>query len=213
MFSLVDVLSLAARDEVPPVFLRLLLAGALEPFEYAELLVQYREIYAALDRAAAVHPADDPLLRRMRAGIRAGLEDLEADLAVLLGPGWADAGHACLQVMPATRVYSACASAAAASIEGLVAHHSVRYVADRLGAGLIQLTLGEAYGPLAARLAFHAVADPAGSAGLAVSACAGEAEPATWTSEQRERVAAEAAVAGACDRALLDELGAALARR
>lgn len=206
MFSFMDVLpplaACDARNDVPPVFLRLLLAGALEPLEYAELLVQYREIYAALDRAAAAHAADDPLLCGLRAGIRAGLEDLEADLSLLLGPGWAADADA--EVMPATRAYSACASAAAASVEGLVAHHLVRYVADRLGAGQIQLTLGEAYGPLAARLAFHSVTDP-WSAGLS--------EPEFWTREQRDRVAAEAAVAGACDRALLDELGAALARR
>ncbi|WP_169739883.1 biliverdin-producing heme oxygenase [Actinospica robiniae] len=205
-----DVFSLVARDDVPPVFLRLLLAGALEPREYAELLVQYREIYAALDRAAAAHAADDPRLLRLRAGIRAGLEDLEADLAVLLGPGWADPDAESPEVMPATRAYSACASAAAASVEGLVAHHLVRHAADGLGAGLIHLTLGEAYGPLAGRLAFHTVADSAGSKKPGDAAIA---DPSAWTREQRERVAAEAAVAGACDRALLDELGAALARR
>lgn len=185
--------------------------------------MQYREIYAALDRAAAAHAADDPLLCRLRAGIRAGLEDLEADLAVLLGPGRAEADAGCPPVMPATGAYSACASAAAASVEGLVAHHSVRYAADRLGAGLIQLTLGEAHGSLASRLVFHGAANPGsahpgsahpGSARSAVEpSAAGDTEQATWTREQRERVAAEAAVARACDRALLDELGAALARR
>ncbi|MBR7838215.1 biliverdin-producing heme oxygenase [Actinospica durhamensis] len=194
--------AVAPADGVPPVFLRLLLAGALEPVEYAELLVQYRAIYAALDRAAEAYAADDPLPRWLRAGIRAGLEDLEADLAVLLGARWSEA-----EVMPATCAYVDQAGAAAASVEGLVAHHLVRYGADRLGAGHIRLALGDAYGPLAGRLAFH------GFRGFRGAAWSGGGEPAGWTHEQCERVAAEAALASACDRALLDALGDALARR
>ncbi len=191
---------------VPPVFLRLLLAGALEPVEYAGLLVQYREVYAALDRAAAAHPAEDPLSRRLRAGIRAGLEDLESDLAVLLGSGRTEPA-----VLPATRVYiERIHAAAAAGVEGLIAHRLVRYDADRLGAGLIQLALYQAYGPLAARLAFHAVAR--NGAARTPRTLPGLRESAAWTHARCESVAAEAAVAAACDRELLAALGAALAR-
>ena len=193
---------------VPPVFLRLLLAGALEPTEYADLLVQYREVYAALGLVSEQCISDDPLVVSLVAGCRARLMDLEADLAVLLGPRWPQA-----EVLPAARAYRNRALVAAANPEGLIAHHLVRYAADWLGAGQIFLAVSDAFGPLADRLRFHAPA--LGLVQCPVNSGAGIAALTTvpWGRERTEQVVAEAAAASACDRALLDALGAALGRR
>jgi heme oxygenase len=193
------------RDGAPPVFLRLLLAGALEPAEYAELLAQYRLVYTALDRAAAIS-GDDPVATRYAEHYRDRVLALEHDLRTLLGTAAPD-----VEVCDAAVAYRDRILKAAARPGGFAAHHHVRYLADLSGGQLIQDALEEAYGLDSAELRFHSFPGPFSVRTLKEEYRA--VLDATVRPEAEQRlVVDEAVVAYGLSTGVLDEMGARLTR-
>lgn len=191
------------RDGGRPVFLRLLLAGALEPAEYAELLAQYRVVYTGLDQAAAI-ASDDPVAERYSAHYRDRVQALEHDLRTLLGTSERQ-----IEVCDATAAYRDRILKAAARPGGFVAHHHVRYLADLSGGQLIRDALDEAYGPDASALRFHSFPGPSSVQTLKQEYRA-VLDATARPEEERQRIADEAVVAYALSTGVLDALGARL---
>jgi heme oxygenase len=217
-----SALSARLRDRIrplheagEPVYLRLLMAGVLDPAEYAALLAQYHVIYSALERAALA-VGDDPVAERFAALGRGRVAELEADLGTVLGAKWRDTGsfapgEPCATVVcAATLAYQERIMQAASWPGGFIAHHYVRYLADLSGGQLISQTLARVYGPLAADLRFHSL--PA-SADITVLKRDYRAllDATEWTDAERDRIAAEAVAAYRLNTQVLDELGTHLA--
>lgn len=193
------------RDGAPPVFLRLLLAGALEPAEYAALLAQYRLVYTALDRAAEIS-GDDPVAVRYSAHYRDRVHALEHDLRTLLGSAAPD-----VEVCDAAVAYRDRVLKAAARPGGFAAHHHVRYLADLSGGQLIRDALDEAYGLDSAELRFHDFPGPSSVRALKEEYRA-VLDAAVRPEAEQRLIVDEAVVAYGLSTGVLDELGARLTR-
>lgn len=131
-----------------------LLGGAYPLAGYTALVAQNHAVYTALE---AVTPAwrDDPVAGPFVLDALLRLPSLEADLAVLLGPGWRAASRALLQPATVTYVdhlYEVAGSWAA----GFVAHHYVRYLGDLSGGQVVGRRVGELFGErVAAATSFY----------------------------------------------------------
>lgn len=196
------------RDGTRPAFLRLLLAGALEPAEYGELLVQYRVVYRALDQAADAAGAagGDPVAGRYAAHYRGRVQALEHDLRALF-----DTADPDIEICDATAAYRDRIRQAAGRPGGFVAHHHVRYLADLSGGQLIREALDEAYGPAASILSFHSFPGPSSVRALKDEYRAA-LDATAWPQDQQQRIADEAVVAYGLSTGLLDALGDRLTR-
>ncbi len=130
-----------ARDEAESAaYFRLLLAGALEPQEYAALLVQYHCVYLELRRAAEAL-RDDPLAGPFARDRRGRVEDLEADLHALLGSHWREQS----QLTEAARAYRDRVREVAGTPAAFVAHQYVRYLSELSVGQLIRAAVTQVY--------------------------------------------------------------------
>lgn len=124
------------------VYFRLLLSGALEPHEYATLMFQYHGVYVGL-RQAAETLRDDPCAGPFIANHPCGLDELESDLAALLGPEWRK--HTYL-TSAAVAYRDRVREVAASSPAPFVAHHYVRYLSELTVGQLIREAVTHVYG-------------------------------------------------------------------
>ena len=145
-----------AAESTP--YFRLLLAGALEPREYAALPAQLHLIYTELERAAEAlrwHPVVAPFAGSGRSRITA----LDEDLHALLGPSW----RRRVPITGATRAYCDRIREATAWPAGFIAHHYVRHLGDLSGGQLIGDTVSKLYGLNGMGASFYRL--PAGETG------------------------------------------------
>ena len=143
--------------ESTPYF-RLLLAGALEPREYAALLAQLQLVYCELERAAEAlrrHPVVAPFAGSGRGRIVA----LDDDLHALLGPSW----RRRVPITDATHAYCDRIREATAWPAGFIAHHYVRHLGDLSGGQLIGDAVSKIYGLNGLGASFYRL--PAGETG------------------------------------------------
>lgn len=179
-----------------------LLRGWLPLAAYRCLLVQFAEVYGALeDRAAGwrddpvVGPFLDPALDR-RAAIGADLALLELRCGAAGTPGR----------LRATDEYLTAIGQAAASSWGIVAHHYTRYLGDLSGGQLIGRVLARHYGlgpdAGASFYEFGGVADPDGFKARYRNLL----DDAPWDRTERERFVAEVRRAYGCNREVFDEV-------
>jgi heme oxygenase len=123
-------------------FLDRLAGGRLPREAYADLAAQHYFIYRELEAAAVAQLSDPvagafvrPELRREPA--------LAADLAFLVGPGWADR----IEPLPATRAYTArLREVAFDHAPAFIAHHYTRYLGDLSGGQYLGPAIARAYG-------------------------------------------------------------------
>ncbi|MEU5909301.1 biliverdin-producing heme oxygenase [Micromonospora sp. NPDC047527] len=119
-----------------------LLAGELDLAGYADLVVQHHAIYAALE-AAGDRLHDDPLAGPFVDAALIRLPALEADLAHLVGPDWADRTvRTPATVAYVERIREVCAD----SPERFIAHHYTRYLGDLSGGLHIGRSVARHYG-------------------------------------------------------------------
>lgn len=120
-------------------FLDSLAAGRLPLDAYVDLAAQHWFVYDALELAATAM-VDDPVARVFIFPELHRVPALEADLAYLRGPGWANR----IEALPATTTYcTRVRQMAFSGAPGFVAHHYARYIDD--------LTGGQEIGPAIAR--------------------------------------------------------------
>ncbi|XVU21414.1 heme oxygenase (biliverdin-producing) [Actinoplanes sp. CA-054009] len=122
-------------------FISRLMAGSVSREGFAALTAQYLYIYRELEAAAVAMRANDhgrafadPALFRVKT--------LEADLAHLYGPGWAE------RIRPAeatTRYVARLRSYAHESAPHFIAHHYVRYLGDLSGGQLVGKSVAQTY--------------------------------------------------------------------
>lgn len=139
-------------------YFRLLMAGALEPREYAAFLAQLHAVYTELERAAEAlrwHPVVAPFAGTGRSRVLA----LDDDLRALLGSSW----QRRTPITGATRAYCDRIREAAAWPGGFIAHHYVRHLGDLSGGQLIGDTVSKIYGFTGAGASFYLL--PAGGDG------------------------------------------------
>ncbi|SCL13978.1 heme oxygenase [Micromonospora nigra] len=118
-----------------------LVAGDLDVAGYTDLVVQHQAIYAALE-STADEMRDDPLAGPFVDDALHRLPALEADLAHLVGPDWADrTGPHAETVAYADRIRDT-----ARSPERFVAHHYTRYLGDLSGGLHIGRAVARHYG-------------------------------------------------------------------
>lgn len=142
----------AHRDAERSAYVHRLMRGQLPLDGVADLMVQHRSIYSALEHTAAALGAD-PVV----AGFVGGPELLrvpriEADLCALVGNDWADR----FVVHPATAAYAGNIAATAGHPERFVAQHYTRILGDLSGGQMISRTLERHYGDaIAGALSFY----------------------------------------------------------
>lgn len=123
-------------------FITALLDGVLPREGYVALAAQHYFIYAALETAAEAM-REDPMAGPFVDDALHRLATLEADLAFLIGPDWAEK----ISPIPATAAYAArirdtCATSATAYI----AHHYTRYIGDLSGGVMIGRVVNRTFG-------------------------------------------------------------------
>jgi heme oxygenase len=195
--------SVHADAEQAP-FLAELLAGRLGRDGLARLAAQHLHLYRGLEAlvdAHAAHPEVAPFvaeeLRRVPA--------LEADLAALLGPGWARR----VPVLEATQAYVERLEAVGRSAwaGGVVAHHYTRYLGDLSGGIFIGRRLDEVLGLEdgggTAFYRFPGIPDPAAFK----TRYRARLDAAPWDEAERQRVVDEVLLAYVHNAAIFDELG------
>lgn len=127
-----------AAERAP--FVQDLLGGRLLVGEYVRLAVQHHAIYAVLEEAVAANA--DTSIAGLLAPELARLATLEADLAFLAGPDWAEDA----EILSSTSAYCAhLREVCFGSSVGLVAHHYVRYLGDLSGGQIIGRVLQRVY--------------------------------------------------------------------
>jgi len=167
-------------------FMGALLDGTLRADGYVDLLAQHRYAYEAIEAAAdrlAQHPEVAPFLHP-------GLErlpSLDADLADLAGPGWAERFPA----TPATAAYVARLQEVGATWPGgYVAHHYTRYLGDLSGGQHIGRIAARTYGLTPTHggrfSRFEGI-----DATAVKDAYRASLDAAPWDGEEQERVIAE----------------------
>lgn len=184
-------------------FIGELMAGRLDVAAYADLAAQHHTIYTALEEAEALVRADavgativfDELPR---------VASLEADLAVLVGPGWRED----VRVLPATLRYAERLREVAATwVGGYVAHAYTRYLGDLSGGLAVKAILQRSYGVADEAVNFYtfpAIPKPK----LFKDEYRARLDALPFDAAERDRVAQEARVAFDLNTALFAELGA-----
>lgn len=180
-------------------FMTELMGGALVEQAYADYLVRYREVYAALETAirsrlddpavAAVH---DPALERLAA--------IDADL-----DHWAP-GVARTTDSPAAAAYRAALEAAASWGPLLVAHHYTRYLGDLSGGQAIGRILDRTYGLDGAGIAFYDFAEIPKPKPYK-DAYRARLDDLALSADEKQRVVDEVKVAFRLNQAVFTELG------
>jgi heme oxygenase len=147
----------AERAGVMAEFLR----GTLSLSGYQQLLVNLRQVYAALESALDKHIHDAPLDAFGLAALKRG-EALDADLREL-GVASNDLGL----MLPLTQEFCSRITLLADSPELLIAHAYVRYLGDLNGGQTLKRLVAKTYpGPVAKATSFYQFGDEAAVAGL-----------------------------------------------
>lgn len=180
-------------------FMTELMGGKLVEQAYADYLVRYREVYAALETAirsrlddpavAAVH---DPALERLAA--------IDADL-----DHWAP-GVARTTDSPAAAAYRAALEAATSWGPLLVAHHYTRYLGDLSGGQAIGRILDRTYGLDGAGIAFYDFAEIPKPKPYK-DAYRARLDDLVLSADEKQRVVDEVKVAFRLNQAVFTELG------
>lgn len=119
-----------------------LMGGKLPISAYAALTARLYPVYTALEEAAEAM-RDDPVAGRFVFPELLRKPSLEADLAELLGPGWAER----IEDSPAAQAYaSRIREVAFTWAGGFLAHHYVRYMGDLSGGQVIGRSMERTYG-------------------------------------------------------------------
>lgn len=183
-------------------YLKELLAGNLSRAAYAELVAQQRFVYLVLEDAARTM-GDDPLAGPFVDDALVRVPALDADLAHLLGPGWAEG----LRPTPATATY--CDRLREVAFDwpgGFVAHHYVRYLGDLSGGQVIGRILARVFGfEHGEGLAFYAF-DGISDAKAWKQAYRDRLDATPWDAEERARITDEVLLAYRLNTELLDSL-------
>ena len=123
-------------------FLEALSEGLLPLQAYAELTAQHWFVYEALESAATTM-ADDPVVATFLFPELRRLPSLEADLAFLYGPRWADE----ITALHSTTVYcTRLRDVAFRAATGFIAHQYTRYMGDLSGGQYLGAAIVRAYG-------------------------------------------------------------------
>lgn len=123
-------------------YMAALFDGRLDLEHYASLVIQYWHVYGALEDGAD-RLADDPAVGGFAVDAVRRRPGLAADLAFLLGPGWADE----LAPLPATAAYADRIREVVATWPGgWVAHHYTRYLGDIAGGQAVRVLLERQHG-------------------------------------------------------------------
>ncbi|AYY15340.1 biliverdin-producing heme oxygenase [Actinobacteria bacterium YIM 96077] len=129
------------RQAERSAFVTALMNGQLDRSGYALLASQHLFIYDALESVAEhlrhTHTAGPFITDRLRR-----LPSLQADLDVLLGPGWPQR----IAPLPATQRYVERIYQTIDWPGGYVAHHYIRYLGDLSGGQAIRAVLARSYG-------------------------------------------------------------------
>ncbi|GMA32758.1 heme oxygenase (biliverdin-producing) [Litorihabitans aurantiacus] len=177
-----------------------LMGGALGRDAYIDLTRQHHAIYTALE-AAGERLRDDAVAAPFVLPELLRVPSLEADLAILAGPGWREERT----LVPATLAYTARLDAIARP-EHLLAHHYTRYLGDLSGGQIVARMLQRHYGMTPEELTFYTFADIPKPKPYK-DAYRARLDAAPLTSEGTGAVVAEAAVAFDLNAALFNDLG------
>lgn len=135
-------------------FVEALMAGRLDRAAYTDLAVQQHAIYTALEAASAqirTQPGGEAIVFDELTRI----PSIEADLAFLLGPDWAQQ----MRVLPAAERYAARLRETGTSLPAYAAHAYTRYLGDLSGGQIIQRMLQRHYGFGEEGVSFYHFAD------------------------------------------------------
>lgn len=167
-------------------FMQDLLSGKGSRDDYIALLTQNHAIYEALEEAAAAMTGD-PVAARFITPKLTRLPAIEADLAFLVGPGWAET----VVPLPSTARYAArIREVGDGWAGGFVAHHYTRYLGDLSGGQAIRTLLQRQYGFETNGVGFYLFAQIAKPKEFR-DLYRAELDAADWDGEERERVIAE----------------------
>ncbi|MCC2318591.1 biliverdin-producing heme oxygenase [Cellulomonas chengniuliangii] len=183
-------------------FVEQLMAGHLDRAAYTDLAVQQHAIYTALEAASAeirAQPGGETIVFDELTRV----PSIEADLAFLLGPDWAQQ----MRVLPATERYAARLRETGSSIALYVAHAYTRYLGDLSGGQIIQRMLERHYGFGAEGVSFYHFAQIP-KAKPFKDAYRERLDALDLDEDQRATAVAEAKRAFEHNRALFAELGA-----
>lgn len=184
-------------------FVGSLMQGELDVSAYADLAAQHHAIYTALEGA-------EPFVRADPDGAAVVFEELqrvpalEADLAVLVGPGWRGE----VRLLPATLTYvERLETVASTWVGGYIAHAYTRYLGDLSGGLIIRSILQRSYGLPDEAVNFYTfpgIAKPK----VFKDAYRALLDALPFDADERERIAAEARVAFDLNTALFTDLAA-----
>ncbi|MEP7762318.1 biliverdin-producing heme oxygenase [Sanguibacter sp. 25GB23B1] len=184
-------------------FIGRLMAGELDVAAYADLATQHHTIYTALEEAELFVRAD-PAGATIVFDELPRVAALEADLTVLVGPGWRDE----VRVLPATLRYAErLRSVAGTGVGGYVAHAYTRYLGDLSGGLAVKAILQRSYGVADDAVNFYtfpAIPKPK----LFKDEYRARLDALPFDAAERDRVAEEARVAFDLNTAVFGELGA-----
>ena len=176
-----------------------LMNGELPLSAYTAFVAQHLAIYRVLEAAVAEHRGGElsallsPALDRVPA--------LERDMDNLEGSGD-------VPVLPATRRYADRIAAAAATPEGLLAHHYIRYLGALSGGKVIGRRMARTYGFEGETATEFYRFTEIDSAKAFKDAYRAELDELDWDADRRARFIAEVSWAFRAHRAIFDELEA-----
>ncbi|WP_182112434.1 MULTISPECIES: heme oxygenase (biliverdin-producing) [unclassified Actinotalea] len=183
-------------------FVEALMGGRLTVAAYAELAAQHHVIYGALEAAEPFVGADPAGATMIVPGLQR-VPSIERDLAALVGPRWREE----IPVLPSTERYAArLRDVAGTWVGGYVAHAYTRYLGDLSGGLAIKAILQRSYGVPDEAVSFYTfptIPKPK----LFKDEYRARLDALPFDAAERERVAAEAAVAFELNTALFAELG------
>lgn len=183
-------------------FVAALMGGRLDLAAYAAMVMQNHAVYCALEQAAQTQ-RDAPVAGRFVFDELARREALEADLAWLLGPDWAEA----VRVLPAVLRYVDRIEGVCTTWEGgFVAHHYTRYLGDLSGGQIIRSRLRTLYGLDSDGVRFY-VFDDIPKPKPFKDNYRTLLDEAPWDATEQARIIDEVDLAFRLNRAVFDELG------
>lgn len=184
-------------------FVGTLMRGELTVAAYADMAAQHHAIYCALEAAEPFVRADAAGATMVVDGLQR-LASIEADLTTLVGPDWRDR----VRTLPATERYAARLREVAGTwVGGYVAHAYTRYLGDLSGGLAIKAILQRSYGVADEAVQFYtfgSIPKPK----LFKDEYRARLDALPFDADERDRVAAEAAVAFDLNTAMFSDLGA-----
>ncbi|WP_018349531.1 heme oxygenase (biliverdin-producing) [Longispora albida] len=186
-------------------YLEALMRGQLSLGQYAEMVAQHYFAYVVLEEAAAVMRRD-PVASVFAVPELDRLPALEADLAYLLGDGWAG------QITASASTERYCARLREVCFGwpgGFVAHHYTRYLGDLSGGQFIRKSVARTYGLTTGGVAFYDFPEIGDLKAFKIQ-YRDALDAAPWTAEEQQRIITETALAYELNTDVLAELGTGL---